>query len=144
MEKTPHCPECGAPLGEAQTCEALFHAALAMEWEDPPRSAAAHHLLVATYMVQHPSQFTEEGRLAFAAMVITAVDEGLSAPELRERQRGRFEQQQRDWNFKAKNPAPPQLREWSMTIADALDGPAQTLPERVWRWARCVRAELRD
>ena len=114
-----------------------------MEWIDPPATGSAHHLLVATYMLEHPSGFTPEGRESFAEVVRTVVDEGLSAEELRARNRGRFEQQDRDWTLKAKSPAEPVLRTWTMTIADAVDGDAAGLPERVWAWARSVREELR-
>jgi hypothetical protein len=136
------CPECGAPLGSAETCEELFHTALAMEWEEPLKTAAAHHLLVGTYMVQHPSRYTPEGRTFFASMVIDAVDQELSAHELYQHNRGRFDQQKRDWHIRAKEPDEPRLREWRMTIADVIDGPSLELPQRVWQWARGVREEL--
>jgi Family of unknown function (DUF5946) len=137
------CPECGALLGEAAACKQLFHAALAMEWVDPPSTGAAHHLLVATYMLQHPSGFTAEGRSGFAAVVAATVDERLSARQLRWTNRRRFEQQDRDWRIKVTTPNPPELREWQMTIADAIDGDPHGLPERVWAWARSVREDLR-
>lgn len=136
------CPECGAPLGEVASCDELFHAALVMEWVDPPVTSVAHHLLVATYMVQHPSGFTEEGARVMRDTLATSVDEGLSAPELRERNRGRYDQQVRDFKLKARDPREPVPREWHMTIADAVDGPAEELPARVRRWAESVRAEL--
>ncbi len=138
-----HCPECGARLGEARECVELFHAALAMEWVDPPRTGAAHHLLVATYMLQHPSGFTPEGRASFEALVSEVVDDELTAEQLRARNKDRFEQQDRDWTLKAKTPSPVVLREWPMTIADAVDGDPDGLPERVWAWARSAREELR-
>jgi hypothetical protein len=134
------CIECGAALGEAAACEELFHTALGME-TIIPRAAAAHHLLVATYMLQHPSHYTPEGQAAFASLVRTAVDEALSAQELRERNRGRFDQNQRNWRFRTAEGAEPQLREWQMTIADVINGPVEELPERVWTWVRYVRAE---
>lgn len=143
MSEERRCPECGAPLGEARACEELFHAALAMEWVDPPSTAEAHHLLVGTYMLQHPSRFTPEAREMYREMIVSIVDEGLSAPQLRERNRGRFDQQQREFDLKLKTPDPPTFRHWRATIADAIDGPAEGLPERVWRWGRAVREDLR-
>jgi len=54
-----NCPECG----EADsTCEAHFYECLGKESEDSD-FMAVHHLLVATYMLQHPSKFTKEGWL---------------------------------------------------------------------------------
>lgn len=141
-EDEPRCPECGAPLGEATSCEELFHAALAMEWVDPPVTALAHHLLVATYMYQHPSGFTPEGTAGFGEVIRVSVDENLSAEQLRARNRGRFEQQDRDWVIRRKVPAETILREWTCTIADAIDGEPDRLPERVWTWARSVREEM--
>ena len=144
MSEERRCPECGALLGDAQTCEELFHAALAMEWTDPPVTGSAHHLLVATYMLQHPSGFTAEGRAGFAAVVTSVVDDDLTGAQLRERNRGRLDQQDREWSIKAKVPAEPELRQWTATIADALAGDASGLPERVHAWARSVREELRS
>ncbi|MFO7538080.1 MAG: DUF5946 family protein [Chloroflexota bacterium] len=138
------CPECGALLGTAEICEELFHAALDMEWENPLVTAAAHHLLVGTYMVQHPAGYTPEAQALFAAMVVTTVDEELSADELRRRNRGRFEQQKRNWRMKVAEPQEVRLRRWPMTIADVIDGPAVELPQRVWQWARSVRKELKQ
>jgi hypothetical protein len=138
------CPECGALLGPAETCEELFHAALAMEWEEPLVTAAAHHLLVGTYMVQHPAGYTPEAQALFVAMVVTTVDEELSANELYQRHRGRFDQQKRNWRMKVARPQQVRLRRWPMTIANVIDGPAAELPERVWQWARSVREELRQ
>jgi hypothetical protein len=137
------CPECGAPLGRYARCEELFHHALLMEWE-APGAGEAHHLLVGTYMLQHPSGFTAEGQASYRALIEMAVDERLSAPEQRERVRGRFDPQKRDWNLKAKTPSPPVLHEWRMTIADAIDGPVEDLPARVWQWAESAREELRE
>lgn len=142
MDDTRRCPECGTALREADSCEDLFHAALAMEHVDPPHTASAHHLLVATYMLQHPGGFTPEGRQAFAATVIASVDENLTAEELRRRHRGRFDQEMRDWRFTSARKAEPEPRRWSMTVADALDGPPEELAARVWRWARHVRGEI--
>jgi hypothetical protein len=137
------CIECGAALGDASRCEELFQAALAMEWLDPPQTWAAHHLLVGTYMLQHPSGYSAEGQEALVSMIIATVDGELPAAALRERNRGRFEQQARTWRFRAQESAQPILRHWKMTIADVVDGPAEQLPERVWEWARTVREELR-
>lgn len=140
-----HCPECGAALtGDGITaCQDLFHAALALEWADPPHTYAAHHLLVATYMLQHPAALTPEAVAWYEAGVIAIVDEGLSAPVLRERNRGRLDQQKRDWNVHRREAAAPQLQNWSATIADIVPGPAPGLPDRIWRWARRVREDLR-
>ena len=138
------CPECGAPLGGHERCEELFHDALAMEWTDPPATYEAHHLLVATYMLQHPSRYTPEGQAAFRSTVIEIVDEHASAPALRERRRGVFDQSKRDWKLTRKQPDAPVLNEWGMTIADVLDGPPDELPQRVWRWGETVREQLRE
>lgn len=139
---TRRCPECGAVLGEYAKCEELFHRALIIEWE-VPGAGEAHHLLVGTYMLQHPSGLTEEGRAAYRELISSIVDEEMSAPETRERIRGRFDQDKRGWTFKTKHRARPVLREWPLTIADAITGPGEELPERVWRWARAAREELR-
>lgn len=113
-----------------------------MEWVDPPRTGAAHHLLVATYMLQHPSRFTAAGQRGFAAVLTAVIEGNLSPQELRALNRGRFDQVNRDWRVTRDTPAPPELRRWQMTIASVLGGGPAELPERVWRWARSVHAEL--
>jgi hypothetical protein len=129
-------------LGKAPTCEALFHEALALEWVDPPRTAAAHHLLVATYMLQHPSRFTAAGQRGFATVLAAVIDGNLSAQELRELNRRHFDQQNRAWRITRDMPAPPVLRRWPMTIDAILGGGPDELPDRIWRWARSARTEL--
>ena len=53
------CPECGAPLGDAADCRALFHELLLLEARVPGAAGALPHFLaVATYSLQHPSTFT--------------------------------------------------------------------------------------
>ena len=53
------CPECGAPLGEAADCRALFHELLLLEARVPGVAGEMPHFLaVASYNLQHPSAFT--------------------------------------------------------------------------------------
>jgi hypothetical protein len=143
MSETRTCPECGASLAEASTCEELFHRALAMEWNDPPHTSTAHHLLVLTYLVQHPAAFTGEGRAAFIASLISAIDGELSGAELLALNR-RLLAEPRSWRFRLPEAGLPHLRRWALTIADVIGGPAGELPQRVWRWARHVRQELHE
>lgn len=139
------CEECGAPLtvlADASECEGMFHAALAMEWEDPPHTARAHHLLVSTYMLQHPSRLTREAEQEYRSILRTVVDEGIGHEELRERLRGKYDQSKRTWNIRARRSRPIVPRRWSATIADVVKGPAAGLPDRVRRWAEAVRSDL--
>jgi hypothetical protein len=53
------CPECGAPLGDADDCRALFHELLALEARVAGAAGALPHFFaVASYNLQHPSTFT--------------------------------------------------------------------------------------
>jgi hypothetical protein len=53
------CPECGAPLGDADDCRALFHELLALEARVADAAGALPHFFaVASYNLQHPSMFT--------------------------------------------------------------------------------------
>jgi hypothetical protein len=53
------CSECGAPLGDAEDCRALFHELLALEARVAGAPGALPHFFaVATYNLQHPSGFT--------------------------------------------------------------------------------------
>lgn len=139
------CEECGALLsstGDVNTCEGLFHTALAMEWTNPPHTYRAHHLLVATYVLQHPSQLTPEAEREYRSGLVAIIDKQLQADDLRELNRGRFERRRRSWKVRPAEPRPVVSREWSATIADVVSGPAEELPERVWRWAKAVRRDL--
>lgn len=143
---TPQCPECGAALTAegVEACVDLFHAALALEWDDIPHTYSAHHLLVATYMLQHPASLTPEAVASYEKGVMAIVDEGLTGEQLRQRNRGQMDQTQRSWNVRAATPAAPVLRHWSATIADVMPCAAAELPERIWQWARAVRDDLRS
>ena len=57
VHREANCPECGAT---GNICEAHFHECLGWESEDSG-FMAVHHLLVATYMLQHSSKLTMEG-----------------------------------------------------------------------------------
>lgn len=49
------CPECGAPVPPGASCQANFHALLALEWDIPGGPGEiVHFFAVATYGIQHP------------------------------------------------------------------------------------------
>src|SRR4051812_19187912 len=53
------CTECGASLEEGRSCRDYFNDMLALEWQVPGGPGErAHFLAVASYNLQHPSQFT--------------------------------------------------------------------------------------
>jgi hypothetical protein len=55
------CPECGAPLGDAEDCRTLFHELLALEARVAGAAGALPHFFaVASYNLQHPSTFTRD------------------------------------------------------------------------------------
>ena len=53
------CPECGAKKVNDKDCFAQLGEIIAWEYDDPAL-LAEHFLTVASYNLQHPSQFTSE------------------------------------------------------------------------------------
>ncbi|WP_242069387.1 DUF5946 family protein [Paenibacillus dendritiformis] len=67
------CAECGAQGIDGFSCDELFGFPLAWEHRDP-QLYALHFWLVACYMIQHPSNFTEEGYRLLVRLFIDAYD----------------------------------------------------------------------
>lgn len=135
-----HCPECGNPYQDGLTCEEQFHYVLSWEWHDLALSAK-HFLTVASYNLQHPSQFTVESLAALQTIFITHLDEGVPIDQLRRRMARHADGSQRVVVPVAERQ--PVLRTWPLTIAHVYhanqpDGAA----ERVQAWAEAIRTAL--
>jgi hypothetical protein len=142
---TDACGECGAPLEAGQACRDRFDFLLGRESADPAL-AAAHHLTVLCYSVQHPVLFdaTAEGHAASRDLLREAVREHLPAAELRRRNRARLRQPDRPWlrNRGRAAAALPPAPSWTMTVADVVDGLDDGYAGRVWRWGAAMVADM--
>lgn len=134
------CPECGAPARDGLDCREQLAWLIGWEQQDPAL-AAAHFYTVATFNLQHPAQFTPEALAGLRALFIEAVDGALAGPEVRRRAVAGGLGESKVLRPEAERR--PVLRAWPITIADVYlpDHPAGAA-DRVWAWARAVRAEL--
>jgi hypothetical protein len=108
---------------------------------DDPELRAEHFLIVASYNLQHPAQFTDQALANLRAGLVERLDCGVAVKELRRRASRRFE-----GNARVLKPASerhPVLHLWDTTIADVYipDHP-EGAPERVRGWAAVIRREL--
>jgi len=78
------CPECGAVRMDGMNCWEQLGAIGAWEFRDP-ELYAEHFLIVASYNIQHPAQFTEEALADLRIAFIEYLEHGTSTKELRRR-----------------------------------------------------------
>jgi hypothetical protein len=140
VDKPGTCSECGAPAVNGLSCWEQLGMLLAWEGDDP-ELRAEHFLLVASYNLQHPAQFTNAALANLHSALIDRLDKGVTVEELRRRAARRFEGKTRV--LKPASERHPVLHEWGMTIA------AVYIPEhregaaaRVRTWAAAIRREL--
>lgn len=69
-----YCVECGAQLQEGYRYDEMFHYPLAWEHNDP-KLYALHFWLVACYVIQHPSMYTQEAYAHLIDLFKQAYDE---------------------------------------------------------------------
>ena len=115
---------------------------LLIAWEaDDPAVRAEHFLIVASYNLQHPAQFTDEALANLRAGLIERLDHDVAVAELRSRVSRQFEGKTRV--LKPASERRPTVRRWSSTIADVYlpDQPAGAA-ERVRAWAAAIRRDL--
>jgi hypothetical protein len=113
-----------------------------LAWEaDDPDLRAEHFLIVASYNLQHPAQFTEEALANLRAGLIQRLDNGVAVSELLRRASRQFEGPTRV--LKPASERQPVLRRWGVTIADVYlpDQPAGAA-ERARGWAAAIRREM--
>lgn len=136
------CPDCGAPLGDGESCRGLFDRLLAHEYAFPEAFGAVHHLTVAAYSLQHPRGYSRDAIRMWQVIVAESLD-GVSTPaNFLERARAQF-----SGGVRVREPGaePPDgwPRRWPMTAADVVDtADAAAHSERVRQWAASIRATL--
>jgi hypothetical protein len=139
------CAECGATLEPARACRDYFNDLLALEWQVPGGPGTkAHFLAVASYNLQHPSDFTPamlsglrttlSDVLAGRASIEEALDRARKTTDgsTRVRRRpGDVGRPQEDWPTR-----------WPMTVRDVCSVPVSSYLEQVQAWATSVDATL--
>lgn len=140
------CPECGAPLGDGESCEDLFNRMLALEWQAINEGAVtasgldAHFFAVSTYQLQHPDRLEVgvviglaeslkdvlQGRRRRVDVRASAASAFAGPARVRRRAPGR-DQELGTW--------PSQ---WPRTVADCCDVPPNAYAAAVRDWAEAT------
>lgn len=150
-----YCPDCGAALGDAETCNDLFNRMLALEWEvmaylggsvppekflETPSGADglnAHFYAVGTYQLQHPDRL-EVAMIHGLRDEIGAMLAGTTTiAETRLRHRRQFDGPQRVRRRETgRDPAlGPWPDRWPTTVADICVVAVEDYVGAVRRWA---------
>jgi hypothetical protein len=126
------CPWC-----DGLNCEARFHAYLVHDFTDP-EYGAVHHLVVATYMLQHDvyDPDTLETMLEF----VTRWMHDVPSDHDRRSIRAAFDGSNRAVNRDRLPPVSP--RAWTMTVLDVDDSSSESYRRTVRAWARSVLETL--
>lgn len=132
------CPECGAPWTAEDNCTTRFHHFMALEMTNADYGVV-HHLTVAAYMLQHPSQLSQRGWLEERALLKQFLVDGLSPAAVRAQHRHELDSGKRDWSLK-KIPClelPPTFS-WALTILSVDDSTPERYRRDIEIWARQV------
>jgi uncharacterized protein DUF5946 len=145
METRQVCPECGAALQDAKTCQDHFYQMLAWEHENPDYGEV-HHLVVLCYHLQHPSLYSPEGLRGAIRLLADFLERGLTTEQVRKRDRATLNSRERTWKIKG-TPAshgvydPP--IQWTMTAANVIADGVDNYCDSVRIWARSVYETLK-
>jgi hypothetical protein len=130
------CLECGALQRNGLDCRHMLGEIITWEYADP-ELLKKHFLTVASYNLQHPSQFTDEAiqGLKISLSNYLSGKEGIS--EIRQRNTLASEGSKR-----VRKPEPERVivpRKWPVTIADVyLPDQPQGVADRVQAWAESI------
>ena len=138
------CLECGAELADGRTCTDDFHQLLFWE-NERPELGEVHHLMVLCYHLQHPSLYSAEGLAHARQLLAEFVNEGVSPPEMRRRQRAAVDSGRRGWSVTARpgnRGSYGRAMAWSMTVEDVASGGIDSYQENAREWARLIHLDL--
>ncbi|MGF9964489.1 DUF5946 family protein [Bacillus rhizoplanae] len=140
--KLGRCVECGAKEIDGYSCYEQFGFPLVWEHNDPALYAL-HFWLVSCYMIQHPSNYTEEGYRYLITLFTEAYDKEWEVAYILKRNRELVSNID-----KITNPVPNKDRQrtfkfWSMTINDIYLGKEKNAIENINKWKDRIRIELK-
>jgi hypothetical protein len=156
------CPECGAPLGDGETCLDLFNRMLALEWQaiallgdgpsadsvPPPPSdlgLRTHFFAVATYQLQHPDGLEAGAVLGLRESIGDMLAGRTTIAETRAKARRLFDGPRRVRRQIATERDPalgPSPEHWPMTVADCCDVAPEAYFDVVRRWTESAMATI--
>ena len=140
--KSGRCIECGARETHGYSCYELFGFPLVWEHNDP-KLYELHFWLVSCYMIQHPSNYTEEGYKHLVNLFIDAYDNNWDTPYILKKNREIVKSVGKITNPIPNEERKRELRRWSMTIEDIYLGGEQNAIENINKWKEQIINDLR-
>lgn len=136
------CIECGSKETDGFSCYELFQ--LPLVWEhNNPKLYELHFWLVSCYMIQHPSNFTEEGYKHLINLFIDAYDNNWDTPYILKKNREIVKTMSKITNPVPSNERKRKLKHWSMTIEEIYLGGEQNAIMNINIWKDVIRSELK-
>jgi len=139
--KAGRCIECGAKETDGFSCYEQFGFPLVWEHNDP-KLYEQHFWLVSCYMIQHPSNYTEEGYKLLVKLFIDAYDNDWDTPYILKKNREIVKSVNKITNPVPSNERKRELRLWPMTIEDIYLGGEQNAIVNINKWKEQIRNEL--
>lgn len=136
------CIECGNRERDGLSCYEQFGFPLVWEHNDP-KLYALHFWLVSCYMIQHPSNYTEEGYKLLVNLFIDAYDNDWDTPYILKKNREIIKSVSKITNPISSKERNRELKHWSMTIGDIYLGGEQNAIVNINKWKVQIRNELK-
>ena len=115
-------------------------------WEyENPEYWPVHHLMVASYHIQHPSLYSQEGLDSAKKLLVAFLVEDSSPDEIRQRNRAQVDSNCRTWKIKGtlnKHSFHPHPITWAMTAADVVTDGSDNYCVNVRQWAEAIHETL--
>lgn len=136
------CIECGAHEIDGLSCYEMFQFPLAWEHNDP-HLYALHFWLVSSYMIQHPSNYTEKGYQLLVYLFTEEYDHDWDTHYILKKNRTLISNVD-----KINNPLPNSQRtrvfkNWSMTIEDIFKSGEENAINKINIWKEQIRKDLK-
>ncbi|MCR8842349.1 DUF5946 family protein [Paenibacillus sp. SC116] len=135
------CIECGAKSVDGFSCYELFGFPLVWEHNDP-ELYALHFWLVSCYMIQHPSNYTEEGYRLTVQLFSEAYDNDWDTAYILKRNRKMVATIDKISNPQPHKERVRKLKSWSMTIENIYAGGEKNAIANIIKWKDSIRNEL--
>jgi hypothetical protein len=135
------CIECGAKETDGFSCYEMFQFPLVWEHNDP-ELYALHFWLVSCYMIQHPSNYTEEGYKLMVNLFTEAYDNEWPTEYILRKNRNLITKIDKITNPLPNNNRKRIYRNWSMTIEDIYITGEENAINKIKKWKEQVRKDL--
>ncbi|MCM3782417.1 DUF5946 family protein [Neobacillus mesonae] len=135
------CIECGAEGIDGYSCYELFGFPLVWEHNDP-ELYALHFWLVSCYMIQHPSNYTEEGYRQAVQLFKDAYDNEWETAYILKINKERVANAGKITNPLPSKDRQRKLKLWTMTVDDIYLGGEKNAIFNIMKWRAQIRSEL--